>query len=83
MPPSPTSGAPTSGALAYAFSWEVARKSLVIAAVVGCLLSLANQGDVLLTQPFTARLGIKLFLNFLIPFTVSSVSAVLNRPGRR
>jgi hypothetical protein len=71
-----------SGALSYALSWAVAKKSLMIAAIVGCLLSLANQGDVLLSQPFTARIGIKLFLNFLIPFTVSSVSAVLNRPGR-
>ena len=53
-----------------------------IAAIVGCLLSIANQGDVLLSQPFSTRIGVKLFLNFLIPFTVSSVSAVLNRPGR-
>ena len=78
MPPATSS--PT--ALAYAFSWGVAKKSLTIAAIVGCLLSVANQGDILLTQPFTPRIGIKLFLNFLIPFTVSSVSAVLNRPGR-
>jgi hypothetical protein len=70
------------GPLAYAFSWPVAKKSLVIAGVVGCLLSIANQGDVLLTQPFTTRLAVKLFLNFLIPFSVSTVSAVLNRPGR-
>lgn len=69
-------------ALAYAFSWAVAKKSLTIAAVVGCLLSLTNQGDVLLTQPFTPRIGVKLLMNFLIPFAVSTVSAVLNRPGR-
>jgi hypothetical protein len=87
MQPSHTSSAQistaqASGALAYALSWDVAKKSLAIAAIVGCLLSLANQGDVLLSQPFTGRIGIKLFLNFLIPFTVSSVSAVLNRPSR-
>ena len=72
----------SSCSVGYAFSWPVARKSLTIAAVVGCLLSISNQGDVLLSQPFSARIGIKVFLNFLIPFAVSSVSAVLNRPGR-
>ena len=77
-----TGGPPPAGALAYALSWNVARKSLTIAIVVGCLLSIANQGDVLLSQPFSTRIGVKLFLNFLIPFTVSSVRAVLNRPGR-
>lgn len=70
------------GARAYALSAPVAKKSLTIALVVGCLLSITNQGDVLLKEPFTARIAIKLFLNFLIPFAVSSVSAVLNRPGK-
>lgn len=70
------------GPLAYALSWPVAKKSLAIAGIVGCLLSITNQGDVLLSQPFSARIGLKLLLNFVIPFTVSSVSAVLNRPGR-
>ena len=64
---------PSAGALAYAPSWAVARKSLMIAAVVGCLLSIANQGDVLLSQPFTTRIGIKLFLNFLIQIGRSHV----------
>ncbi|MSO20013.1 MAG: hypothetical protein EXQ56_06035 [Acidobacteria bacterium] len=72
----------TSSAMSYALSAAVAKKSLTIALIVGCLLSIANQGDVLFTQPVTTRIGIKIFLNFLIPFIVSSVSAVLNRPGK-
>jgi hypothetical protein len=52
---------------------------LTIAVVVGALLSVANQWDVLLRDPIGVGIGIKLFLNFLIPFTVASVSALLNR----
>ena len=70
------------GAWAYIFSRPVARKNVMLAAVVGSLLSLVNQGDALLRDPFTARIALKLFFNFLIPFTVASVSAALNRPHR-
>ena len=66
-------------ALRYVFSGAVFRRSLIIAAVVGCLLSITNQGDVLLREPFGVRIGIKIVLNFLIPFTVASVSALVNR----
>ena len=48
-------------------------------AIVGCLLTIANQLDVLLAQPFTVRLGTKIFVNFVIPFAVSSTSTALNR----
>jgi hypothetical protein len=40
---------------------------------------MANQLDVLLAQPFSLRLGTKIFFNFLIPFVVSSTSALINR----
>lgn len=66
-------------ALRYAFSRSVLRRNLLIALVVGTLLSVANQLDVVLHEPMSARLGVKILFNFLIPFVVSSVSAVLNR----
>ncbi len=50
-----------------------------MALIVGCLLSAVNQSDVLLRESFTTRVGLKLLLNFIIPFVVSSVSAVINR----
>ena len=78
----PVSDTRKTGALSYAFSPGVAKKSLAIAVIVGTLLSAANQGDMLLRESFTTTIAIKLLLNFLTPFTVSSVSAVLNRPGK-
>ena len=68
-----------SGAVRYAFSKGVVRRNVILAMVVGCLLTLANQFDVLFSQPLTARLGAKMLLNFLIPFAVSSTSAAMNR----
>ena len=70
------------GAISYICSWKVMQRSLTIAAVVGCLLSLINQWEALLSGPYTARLALKILMNFCIPFVVSSVSAAANRPGR-
>ena len=69
----------TPGDLGYVFSRPVLKRSFLIALVVGSILSLANQSDVIARGPFTLLLGMKLFFNFLVPFTVSSVSAVMNR----
>ncbi len=66
-------------ALRYVFSRSVLRRNLLIALVVGTLLSVANQLDVVLREPMSAGLGLKIFFNFIIPFAVSSVSAALNR----
>jgi hypothetical protein len=68
-----------SGSISYIFSREVFRRNCALAAVVGCLLTVANQLDVLLAQPFSFRLGTKILFNFLIPFAVSSTSALINR----
>jgi hypothetical protein len=68
-------------ALRYVFSNGVLRRNLFIALVVGTLLSVANQLDVVLREPMSARLSLKIIFNFIIPFVVSSVSAMLNRRG--
>lgn len=47
-----------------------------IALVVGTLLSLVNQGGVLLAGDLSVALGVKLGLNFLIPFSVSSLGYI-------
>jgi hypothetical protein len=72
-------GAAAPGPFRFIFSRNVARRSLTIAAVVGCLLSITNQGDVLLQQGLTPTVGLKIGMNFFIPFAVASVSALLNR----
>ena len=68
--------------LRFIFSGRVVRRNLAIALVVGCVLSIANQYDLLLRAPLTASLMMKLFFNFLVPFIVSSTSAAVNRPPR-
>jgi uncharacterized membrane protein len=73
------SAADSAGSLRYVFSPPVLWRNLFIALIVGTLLSAANQFDVLLREPMTARTGVKIFFNYVIPFTVSSVSAALNR----
>ena len=69
----------SSGALRYVFSKAVLKRNVSLVLVVGCLLTLANQLDVLVSQPFTFRMGVKIFVNFAIPFAVSSTSATINR----
>ncbi len=69
----------SSSAVRYVFSPGVFKRNCFLAAIVGCLLTIANQLDVLLAQPFSFRLGTKILFNFLIPFAVSSTSAVIHR----
>jgi hypothetical protein len=70
-------------ALRYIFTVEVMRRNALIAAVVGCVLTAANHWDALMREPPNAKLGAKIFANFLIPFIVSSTSAALNRRAAR
>jgi len=65
--------------LPYVFSPPVLKRSLAIALIVGCVLSIANQYDLLLSTPMNPRLGVKIFFNFLVPFGVSSSSAAAHR----
>ena len=67
------------GALAYIFGWSVLKKSLAMALVVGCVLCIANQLDVILREPMNGRIAVKILFNFLVPFVVASVSAGSNR----
>ncbi len=68
-----------SSAARYVFSPDVFKRNCLLAVIVGCLLTIANQLDVLLAKPFSFRLGTKILFNFLIPFAVSSTSALINR----
>jgi hypothetical protein len=60
--------------------------SLITASVVGTLLSLINQGSVIIGGHGTAATWIRVLLNYLIPFIVSNISfvaATLNAADRR
>lgn len=59
---------------------HVLKHSFTIAVIVGALLSMINQGDVIARGPMTTFLSLKIFMNFVVPFVVSSASAAANRP---
>ncbi len=69
----------SSEGIRYVLSGAVLKRNLLIALAVGSLLSLTNQLDVIVNRGFTPRVVVKIIFNFLIPFCVSSVSALLNR----
>lgn len=58
---------------------EALRRCIVVALVVGSVLTLVNQGDLLLDGRLPAALAIKIPLNFLVPFLVSSTGYIAAR----
>lgn len=48
------------------------RRTLVIAAIVGTLLSIVNQGDVIIRGDADALTWIRVVVNYLVPFCVST-----------
>jgi len=67
------SQSPLQLALKSTFAWPVAKRSLVIALIVGTLLNLLNQGDFLLAGSDINWL--KVALTYCVPFFVSSYGA--------
>jgi hypothetical protein len=57
------------------FRRETVIRALKVAGVVGPILTLINQYDVLLNGNFSLRLLFKIFLTFLVPYSVSSFSS--------
>lgn len=55
------------------------RRTLGIALVVGIVLTLANQGDVLLSGAATLGTGLKVATNFATPFLVSNLGLLSGR----
>jgi hypothetical protein len=52
------------------------RRTLTIALVVGCILSIINQGDVIVHGDATGGTLIKVCLNFVVPFLVSNLGVL-------
>jgi hypothetical protein len=73
-PKSPQPSWATGGeALQLWFAPTTLRKTLKIAAVVGTILSLINQGSVIFGGEATAITWLRVGLNYLVPFCVSSI----------
>ena len=57
------------------------RRSLIVAIVVGSILTLLNQGDLLITGAWSDSLYWKIPLTYCVPFMVGTYGALSN--GRR
>jgi hypothetical protein len=58
------------------------RRSLIIAIVVGTILTAINQGNVILRGDFPAELVWKIPLTYAVPYCVATTGAILNGPRR-
>jgi hypothetical protein len=65
------------GLVAILFERGIVRRSLVLAAVVGTILNLINQGDALLGG--THLVAWKIILTYCVPYCVASYGAVTAR----
>lgn len=66
-------------AAAYCLRPNHLRRTLAIAGSVGIFLTLANQGDVLLSGTATLATGLKVLANFATPFIVSNLGLLSGR----
>ena len=57
------------------FRRETVKRALKVAGIVGPILTVINQYDLLLNLDFSPRLGFKTVLTFLVPYSVSSYSS--------
>lgn len=72
---------PMSDALRYCMQRQHLRRTLVIALVVGTVLTAVNQLDVILRGDATSSILFKVAANFLVPFVVSNLGLLSGRPG--
>ncbi len=68
------------GVAAYCRHPPHLRRTLLIALVVGIVLTAINQGDVLLGGSATTLTFVKCALNFVVPFVVSNLGLLGGRP---
>ena len=61
--------------------WPMLRRSLIVAAIMGTIISLLNQGNLILVGSWPVDLFWKVPLTYCAPFLVTTVGALSN--GRR
>ena len=64
-------------AISVFFSRSVARRAAVVAAIVGTILAFINHGDLIFSGTLTATCWIKMIATCFVPYTVSSITAVM------
>lgn len=64
------------GFLALAFEPGIVRRAIKVALIVGTIIGAINYGDKLFTGSITARDILKIALTYLVPYCVSTWSAV-------
>ena len=65
------------------FSRNVAKRSAIVAIIVGTILAFINHGDLILSASLTPVCWIKMIATCFVPYTVSSVTAVLTALEQR
>ncbi|MGN6431838.1 MAG: nitrate/nitrite transporter NrtS [Gaiellaceae bacterium] len=74
-------------ALRFCATREHLQRTVKIALVVGVVLTAINEGDVIASGKATATTGVKMGLNFVVPFVVSNLGLLAGRqstpPGTR
>ncbi len=71
---------PQPSLLALSFSADIVRRAVIMALVVGPILTLINQGDALFGE--VAFDAWKAALTFVVPYVVATVSAVATERGK-
>jgi hypothetical protein len=66
-------------AVAYCLERQNLRRTLKIALVVGVILTLINQGDVIASGDATIATWVRSALNFVVPFLVSNAGLLSGR----
>ena len=70
-------------ALSIVFRREHLRKTLKIAFIVGCVLTMINQLDVFIVGDQTAITFVKTGLNFCVPFVVSNLGLLAGKRAEK
>ena len=71
------------GALSIVFRRQHLRKTLRIAFIVGCVLTIINQLDVFVNGSATAVTFVKAGLNFCVPFIVSNLGLLAGKRAEK
>jgi hypothetical protein len=70
-------------ALRFCAARDHLRRTVKIALVVGLVLTAINEGDVIASGEATAATGVKIGLNFMVPFVVSNLGLLAGRQSAR
>ncbi|WP_179333875.1 nitrate/nitrite transporter NrtS [Winogradskyella costae] len=68
--------------LKIALEKDIVISSIKVAIVVGCILNIINQGDLLYHLNFENVSWLKLALCFVVPYSVSTYASVKVKTGR-